>query len=68
MQREYEEFKVRINAIVANSRKVPEGGWSLPEGGPWQGNNVQDHAGMVQVGYFFLYLSAPFYSSISFLI
>ncbi|GJN38861.1 hypothetical protein PR202_gb27939 [Eleusine coracana subsp. coracana] len=49
MKREYEEFKVRINAIVANSRKVPEGGWSLPEGGPWLGNNVQDHAGMVQV-------------------
>ncbi|TVU08202.1 hypothetical protein EJB05_41594 [Eragrostis curvula] len=49
MKREYEEFKVRINSVVANSRKVPEGGWSLPEGGPWQGNNVQDHAGMVQV-------------------
>uniref|UniRef100_A0A0A9CUW4 Uncharacterized protein n=1 Tax=Arundo donax TaxID=35708 RepID=A0A0A9CUW4_ARUDO len=49
MKREYEGFKVRINAVVANSRKVPEGGWSLPEGGPCPGNNVRDHAGMVQV-------------------
>ncbi|AQL04866.1 cellulose synthase A catalytic subunit 5 [UDP-forming] isoform X3 [Zea mays] len=49
MKREYEEFKVRINTVVANSCKVPEGGWSLPEGAPWHGNNVRDHAGMVQV-------------------
>lgn len=49
MKREYEEFKVRINTVVANSHKVPEGGWSLPEGAPWHGNNVRDHAGMVQV-------------------
>jgi hypothetical protein len=52
IQREYEEFKVRINTVVANSHKVPEGGWSLPEGAPWHGNNVRDHAGMVQVGCF----------------
>lgn len=50
MQREYEEFKVRINGLVAMAQKVPEEGWSLQDGTPWPGNNVRDHPGMIQVG------------------
>ncbi|KAJ4758476.1 Cellulose synthase [Rhynchospora pubera] len=49
MKREYEEFKVRINAMVAAAQKVPEGGWFLPNGSPWPGNNVRDHPAMIQV-------------------
>lgn len=50
MQREYEEFRVRINTLVAKSRKVPEEGWTMQDGTPWPGNNVRDHPGMIQVG------------------
>ncbi|XP_052195807.1 cellulose synthase A catalytic subunit 5 [UDP-forming]-like [Diospyros lotus] len=49
MKREYEEFKVRINALVAKAQKVPEEGWTMPDGTPWPGNNVRDHPGMIQV-------------------
>ena len=49
MQREYEEFKVRINALVATSQKVPEDGWTMQDGTPWPGNNSRDHPGMIQV-------------------
>lgn len=49
-QREYEEFKVRINALVAMAQKVPEEGWTMQDGTPWPGNNVRDHPGMIQVG------------------
>nr|CAD1817970.1 unnamed protein product [Ananas comosus var. bracteatus] len=49
MKREYEEFKVRINGLVAMAQKVPEEGWSLQDGTPWPGNNVRDHPGMIQV-------------------
>ena len=49
-QREYEEFKVRINALVAKAQKVPEEGWTMQDGTPWPGNNVRDHPGMIQVG------------------
>lgn len=49
MQREYEEFKVRINALVAKAQKVPEEGWTMQDGTPWPGNNVRDHPGMIQV-------------------
>ena len=49
MQREYEEFKVRINALVAMAQKVPEDGWTMQDGTPWPGNNVRDHPGMIQV-------------------
>lgn len=49
MQREYEEFKVRINALVAMAQKVPEEGWTMQDGTPWPGNNVRDHPGMIQV-------------------
>ncbi|CAH9086534.1 unnamed protein product [Cuscuta epithymum] len=49
MKREYEEFKVRINAMVAKAAKVPQGGWIMPDGTPWPGNNTKDHPGMIQV-------------------
>lgn len=49
-QREYEEFKVRINGLVAKAQKVPEEGWTMQDGTPWPGNNVRDHPGMIQVG------------------
>ncbi|CAA7396906.1 unnamed protein product [Spirodela intermedia] len=49
MKREYEEFKVRINALVARSQKVPEEGWTMQDGTPWPGNSVRDHPGMIQV-------------------
>lgn len=49
LQREYEEFKVRINRLVAMAQKVPEEGWTMQDGTPWPGNNVRDHPGMIQV-------------------
>lgn len=49
MKREYEEFKVRINALVAKAQKVPEEGWVMQDGTPWPGNNTRDHPGMIQV-------------------
>ncbi|XP_061365416.1 probable cellulose synthase A catalytic subunit 3 [UDP-forming] [Gastrolobium bilobum] len=49
MKREYEEFRVRINSLVAKARKVPEEGWTMQDGTPWPGNNVRDHPGMIQV-------------------
>ncbi|KAJ7294941.1 hypothetical protein O6H91_Y222700 [Diphasiastrum complanatum] len=49
MKREYEEFKVRINALAAKSQKVPEEGWTMQDGTPWPGNNARDHPGMIQV-------------------
>ncbi|KAH7520772.1 cellulose synthase A catalytic subunit 2 [UDP-forming] [Ziziphus jujuba] len=49
MKREYEEFKVRINSLVATAQKVPEEGWTMQDGTPWPGNNVRDHPGMIQV-------------------
>ncbi|KAG5250712.1 CesA7A family protein [Salix suchowensis] len=49
MKREYEEFKVRINGLVATAKKVPEDGWTMQDGTPWPGNNVRDHPGMIQV-------------------
>ncbi|GFY85642.1 cellulose synthase A2 [Actinidia rufa] len=45
----YEEFKVRINGLVAMAQKVPEEGWTMQDGTPWPGNNVRDHPGMIQV-------------------
>lgn len=53
MQRDYEEFKVRINSLVAMAQKVPEDGWTMQDGTPWPGNNVRDHPGMIQVGLVF---------------
>ncbi|XP_050212468.1 cellulose synthase A catalytic subunit 5 [UDP-forming]-like [Mercurialis annua] len=49
MKREYEDFKVRINGLVATAQKVPEEGWTMQDGTPWPGNNVRDHPGMIQV-------------------
>ncbi|THU59999.1 hypothetical protein C4D60_Mb07t08000 [Musa balbisiana] len=49
MKREYEEFKVRINALVAKAMKVPTEGWIMQDGTPWPGNNTRDHPGMIQV-------------------
>ena len=48
-QREYEEFKIRINALVAKAQRVPEEGWTMQDGTPWPGNNTKDHPGMIQV-------------------
>lgn len=48
-QREYEEFKVRINALVSKAQKVPDEGWIMKDGTPWPGNNTRDHPGMIQV-------------------
>ncbi|OWM78376.1 hypothetical protein CDL15_Pgr016100 [Punica granatum] len=47
--REYEEFKVRVNGLVAKAQKVPEEGWIMQDGTPWPGNNTRDHPGMIQV-------------------
>uniref|UniRef100_A0A1J3DU48 Cellulose synthase n=1 Tax=Noccaea caerulescens TaxID=107243 RepID=A0A1J3DU48_NOCCA len=49
MKREYEEFKVRINILVAKAQKMPEDGWTMQDGTPWPGNNPRDHPGMIQV-------------------
>ena len=49
LQREYEEFKIRINGLVAKAQKVPEEGWIMQDGTPWPGNNTRDHPGMIQV-------------------
>ncbi|MQL79100.1 hypothetical protein Taro_011537, partial [Colocasia esculenta] len=49
MQREYEEFKVRINGLVSKAQKVPDEGWIMQDGTPWPGNNTRDHPGMIQV-------------------
>ncbi|KAM6565051.1 hypothetical protein CsatB_025049 [Cannabis sativa] len=43
MKREYEEFKVRINGLVAKAINKEE------DGCPWPGNNTHDHPGMIQV-------------------
>jgi cellulose synthase A len=48
-QREYEEFKVRVNGLVAKAQKVPDEGWVMQDGTPWPGNNIRDHPGMIQV-------------------
>lgn len=49
MKRDYEEFKVRINGLVAKAQKMPEEGWTMQDGTPWPGNNTRDHPGMIQV-------------------
>nr|XP_048323242.1 cellulose synthase A catalytic subunit 8 [UDP-forming] [Ziziphus jujuba var. spinosa] len=49
MKRDYEEFKVRVNALVAKAQKTPEEGWTMQDGTPWPGNNPRDHPGMIQV-------------------
>ncbi|KAL0011372.1 hypothetical protein SO802_006480 [Lithocarpus litseifolius] len=49
LQRDYEEFKVRINGLVAKAQKTPEEGWTMQDGTSWPGNNTRDHPGMIQV-------------------
>ncbi|XP_017414671.1 cellulose synthase A catalytic subunit 8 [UDP-forming] [Vigna angularis] len=49
MKRDYEEYKVRVNALVAKALKTPEEGWTMKDGTPWPGNNSRDHPGMIQV-------------------
>ncbi|XP_058092671.1 cellulose synthase A catalytic subunit 8 [UDP-forming] [Magnolia sinica] len=49
MKRDYEEYKVRINALVAKAQKTPDEGWTMQDGTPWPGNNPRDHPGMIQV-------------------
>ncbi|BAT95437.1 Cellulose synthase A catalytic subunit 4 [UDP-forming] [Vigna angularis] len=49
MKREYEEFKVKINILVAKAQKKPEEGWVMKDGNPWPGSNMDDHPGMIQV-------------------
>jgi cellulose synthase A len=48
-QRDYEEYKVRINALVAKAQKTPDEGWTMQDGTSWPGNNSRDHPGMIQV-------------------
>ncbi|KAG9138232.1 hypothetical protein Leryth_001448 [Lithospermum erythrorhizon] len=59
MKREYEEFKIRINALVSKAVKVPEEGWVMQDGTPWPGNNTRDHPGMIQVfqGFLLIYIA-----------
>nr|TKS08318.1 cellulose synthase [Populus alba] len=47
--RDYEEYKVRVNALVAKAQKTPDEGWTMQDGTPWPGNNTRDHPGMIQV-------------------
>ncbi|XP_027348612.1 cellulose synthase A catalytic subunit 8 [UDP-forming]-like [Abrus precatorius] len=49
MKRDYEEYKVRVNALVSKAQKTPEDGWTMQDGTPWPGNNSRDHPGMIQV-------------------
>ncbi|KAH6793027.1 cellulose synthase family protein [Perilla frutescens var. hirtella] len=49
MKRDYEEYKVRINALVAKAQKTPDEGWTMADGTSWPGNNSRDHPGMIQV-------------------
>ncbi|KAH9613649.1 hypothetical protein KSS87_004739 [Heliosperma pusillum] len=60
MKREYEEFKIRINGLVAMAQKVPEDGWTLQDGTPWPGNNVRDHPGMIQIRVSAILSNAPY--------
>lgn len=57
LQRDYEEFKVRINALVAKAQKTPEEGWTMQDGTPWPGNNSRDHPGMIQVNFLLIFFS-----------
>lgn len=49
VQREYDEFKIRVNALVAKAAVRPADGWCMPDGTPWPGNDRGDHVGMIQV-------------------
>ena len=56
LQRAYEEFRVRINALVAKAQKKPEEGWTMLDGRPWPGNDSNDRTGMIQVNVAYSYI------------
>ncbi|KAL8115112.1 hypothetical protein AgCh_021798 [Apium graveolens] len=58
--RDYGEFKVWINGLVAMAQKVPEEGWTMQDGTPWPGNNVRDHLGMIQIRVSAVISNAPY--------
>ncbi|CAI7772651.1 unnamed protein product [Closterium sp. NIES-53] len=45
----YDEFKVRMNALVVKAQDSPRDGWTMPDGTAWPGNDRCDHVGMIQV-------------------
>ncbi|KAL5727347.1 cellulose synthase (UDP-forming) [Ranunculus cassubicifolius] len=49
MKRDYEEYKVRINVLVAKAQKTPDEGWMMQDGTSCPGNNPRGHPGMIQV-------------------
>lgn len=50
MQRDYDEFKIRINALVAKANKAPEERRTM-QGRMQPQNSIQDHSGIIQAGY-----------------
>eukprot|EP00850_Spirogloea_muscicola_P008695 SM000047S16834 [mRNA] locus=s47:235725:242330:+ [translate_table: standard] len=49
VKKEFEEFKVRVNRLVADSSHPPAEGWQMKDGSPWPGNNYLNHDGIIQV-------------------
>lgn len=49
MKRQYEEFKVQINCLVARFKITPVDGWIMRDGTPWPGNNSENHPAMIQI-------------------
>ncbi|EPS73573.1 hypothetical protein M569_01183, partial [Genlisea aurea] len=51
MKREYDEFKVKLNDLVARAQKKPEQGWIMRDEKKthWPANDPRDHPGMIQV-------------------
>eukprot|EP00850_Spirogloea_muscicola_P020602 SM000221S06940 [mRNA] locus=s221:130090:136730:+ [translate_table: standard] len=49
VKKEFEEFKVRVNRLVADSCHPPAEGWQMKDGSPWPGNNYLNHDGIIQV-------------------
>lgn len=55
VQRQYEEFKVQINGLVEKFQNTPRDCWIMTDGNPWPGTDSQNHPGILQVFYFFLF-------------
>ncbi|KAI3842266.1 hypothetical protein MKW98_026056 [Papaver atlanticum] len=49
MNRDYKEYKVRVNALVAKAQNIPDEGWTMQDGTSWPGNSPHDDPGMVRV-------------------
>lgn len=51
IQRDYEEFKVKINALVAMEMANPSNKevYLMKDGTPWPGKITQDHPSMIEV-------------------